>query len=86
MYRRFVNDKTLGATKGYLEIAKRYDMSPVTLAVAWSMHFDFVASTIIGARYASQLEESFKALDIKLSQEILNECDKVNSELLYPMG
>jgi len=86
MYRRFVNDKTLGATKGYLEIAKKYDMSPVTLAVAWSMHFDFVASTIIGARYASQLEESFKALDIKLSQEILNECDKVNSELLYPMG
>ena len=86
MYRRFVNDKTLGATKGYLEIAKRYDMSPVTLAVAWSMHFDFVASTIIGARYAAQLEESFKALDIKLSQEILNECDKVNSELLYPMG
>ena len=86
MSRRFVNDKTLGATKGYLEIAKRYDMSPVTLAVAWSMHFDFVASTIIGARYASQLEESFKALDIKLSQEILNECDKVNSELLYPMG
>ena len=86
MYHRFVNDKTLGATKGYLEIAKKYDMSPVTLAVAWSMHFDFVASTIIGARYASQLEESFKALDIKLSQEILNECDKVNSESLYPMG
>jgi len=86
MYRRFVNDKTLGATKGYLEIAKKYDMSPVTLAVAWSMHFDFVASTIIGARYATQLEESFKALDIKLSQEILNECDKVNSDLLYPMG
>lgn len=86
MYRRFVNDKTLGATKAYVEIAKKYNMSPVTLAVAWSMHFDFVASTIIGARYASQLEESFKALNIKLSEEILNECDRVNNELLYPMG
>ncbi|MBV5277809.1 MAG: aldo/keto reductase [Campylobacteraceae bacterium] len=86
MYKRFVNDKSLSATAKYLEIAKKYDMSPVTLAVAWSMNFDFVASTIIGARNAGQLDDSFKALDITLSREILNECDKVNSELLYPMG
>lgn len=86
MYHRFVNDKTISATAKYMEIAKKYGMSPVTLAVAWSMHFDFVASTIIGARYASQLEESFKAFEIKLSPEILNECGKVQKEILYPMG
>ena len=86
MYKRFVNDKTIGATAKYMEIAKRYGMSPVTLAVAWSMHFDFVASTIIGARYASQLEESFKAFEVKLTPEILNECGKVQKEILYPMG
>lgn len=86
MYKRFVNEKSLSATAKYLEIAKKYDMSPITLAVAWSMNFDFVASTIIGARNAGQLDDSFKALDITLSREILNECDKVNSELLYPMG
>ena len=86
MYRRFVNDKTLKATAKYLEIAKKYDMHPVTLAVSWSMHFDFVASTIIGARYANQLEVSFKALEINLSAEILNECEKVQKEILYPMG
>ncbi|MDD3342041.1 MAG: aldo/keto reductase [Sulfurospirillaceae bacterium] len=86
MYHRFVNDKTLAATGKYLEISKKYGMSPVTLAVAWSMHFDFVASTIIGARYASQLEESFKALETTLSQELLAECTKVQHEILYPMG
>ncbi len=86
MYHRFVNDKTLSATAKYLEIAKKYGMSPVTLAVAWSMHFDFVAATIIGARYASQLEESFKAFDVVLSKELLSECDKVHQEILYPMG
>ena len=86
MYKRFVNDKTIGATAKYMEIAKKYGMSPVTLAVAWSMHFDFVASTIIGARYASQLEESFKAFEVKLTPEILNECGKVQNEILYPMG
>ena len=50
------------------------------------MHFDFVASTIIGARYANQLEVSFKALEIKLSAEILREIETVQKEILYPMG
>ncbi|MDD4506351.1 MAG: aldo/keto reductase, partial [Sulfurospirillaceae bacterium] len=86
MYKRFVNDKTISATAQYMEIAKKYGMSPVTLAVAWSMHFDFVASTIIGARYASQLEESFKAFEVKLTPEILSECESVQKEILYPMG
>jgi aryl-alcohol dehydrogenase-like predicted oxidoreductase len=36
-------------------------MAPVTLATAWSMNFDFVASTIIGARTAAQLEDSLAA-------------------------
>lgn len=86
MAQRFVNEKTLNATAKYIELAKQYGMSPVTLAVAWSMHFDFVASTIIGARYASQLEESFKALEVKLTPELLRECEKVQKEILYPMG
>ncbi len=86
MAQRFVNEKTLGATAKYLDIAKRFEMSPVTLAVVWSIQFDFVASTIIGARYAHQLEESFKALEVKLSSEVLKECEKVQKEILYPMG
>ncbi|MBN1838756.1 MAG: aldo/keto reductase [Campylobacterales bacterium] len=86
MSQRFVNEKTLLATSKYMELAKKHGMSPVTLAVAWSMHFDFVASTIIGARYATQLEESFKALDITLSAEILREIETIQKEILYPMG
>lgn len=86
MYNRFVNEKTLSATAKYTALAKKYGMSPVSLAVAWSMHFDFVASTIIGARYAHQLDESFKALDVKLSTELLSECERIQKEILYPMG
>jgi aryl-alcohol dehydrogenase-like predicted oxidoreductase len=86
MYNRFVNEKTLAATAKYTALAKQYGMSPVTLAVAWSMQFDFVASTIIGARYASQLEESFKALDVTLSAEMLKACENIQKEILYPMG
>ncbi len=86
MASRFVNDGTLASTAKYIEIAKEAGMSPVTLATAWSMNFDFVASTIIGARTADQLEESLAALDVKLSDELMKQCDEVHKQILYPMG
>lgn len=86
MGERFVNDGTLASTARYMEIAKEAGMSPVTLATAWSMNFDFVASTIIGARTADQLDESLAALDVSLSSDIMNACDEVHKQYLYPMG
>jgi aryl-alcohol dehydrogenase-like predicted oxidoreductase len=83
---RFVNDKTIEATKKYLELAKQRDISIVTLAVAYSKHFDFVASTIIGARMLSQLDESFAALDFELDDELFLEIQNIQKEILYPMG
>lgn len=83
---RFVNEKTLEATLKYMEIAKRLDISPVTLAVAYSKQFDFVASTIIGARTASQLDASFAAFDVSLSDEIMKEIQDIQLDIMYPMG
>lgn len=86
MAERFVNEGTLASTALYQDIAKEAGISPVTLATAWSMHFDFVASTIIGARDAEQLDESLAALDITLSEDVLAQCDEVHRSLPYPMG
>lgn len=86
MGERFVNARTLASTARYLEIARQAGMAPVTLATAWSMHFDFVASTIIGARDADQLADSLAALDVTLTPEVLEACDAVHQDILYPMG
>ena len=86
MKKRFINDKTLAATARYMEIAQEHGMSVTTLATAWSKHWDFVASTIIGARTADQLDESLKALDMKLSDEIIEACKQVQKDIMYPMG
>ncbi|MDX4071384.1 aldo/keto reductase [Aliarcobacter skirrowii] len=86
MAHRFVNDKTLEATEKYLKLAKEYGVSPVTLAISYSKHFDFVASTIIGARKSEQLEDSFKAFDFKITPEILTKIEDIQKEILYPMG
>jgi aryl-alcohol dehydrogenase-like predicted oxidoreductase len=86
MSHRFVNDKTLATTEKYMELAHELGISPVTLAVAYSKHFDFVASTIIGARTADQLDASFDAFRVKLSDETLKEIKKIQDEIMYPMG
>jgi aryl-alcohol dehydrogenase-like predicted oxidoreductase len=50
------------------------------------MQHDFVASTIIGARTAEQLEDSLAALEVTLEDDVLRQCDAVHAENLYPMG
>lgn len=86
MANRFMNEKTLLSTQKYLTIAKEHSLDPVTMAIAWSKQFDFVASTIIGARTTEQLDASLAAMDLELSKEVLDACDKVHNEILYPMG
>lgn len=86
MANRFLNEKTLKSTKKYMEIASSINVAPATLAIAWSKQFDFVASTIVGANSKEQLKESLASMDLELSKEVLEECDKVHAEILYPMG
>ncbi|HFQ61631.1 MAG TPA: aldo/keto reductase [Epsilonproteobacteria bacterium] len=86
MATRFLNDKILASTAKYVTIAKEAGIHPVTLATAWSKQFSFVASTIIGATSAEQLDPILKAMDFTLSDDVLKACDKVHDEILYPMG
>ena len=86
MAQRFMNDRTLASTEQYLQIAQKAGIHPVSLAIAWSKQFDFVASTIMGVTTVEQLEPIFEAMDLLLSEEILAECDRVHEGILYPMG
>ena len=86
MAARFVNEKTLASTQKYLKIAHDAGLDPVTMATAWSKQFNFVASTIIGATKPEQLDATLAAMDLELSSDILEACDKVHEEILYPMG
>jgi aryl-alcohol dehydrogenase-like predicted oxidoreductase len=86
MAARFVNDKTLAATQKYLKIAHDAGLDPVTMAIAWSKQFDFVASTIIGARTPQQLDASLAAMELELGSDVLEACESVHEAILYPMG
>jgi aryl-alcohol dehydrogenase-like predicted oxidoreductase len=86
MAQRFVNDKSLASTARFVAIAAETGISPVTLATAWSMQHDFVASTIVGATREDQLDDIFAAADLTLSPEVMKQIDAVTREILYPMG
>lgn len=86
MARRFVSQKTIQATAEFLKIAKKHDLNPITMAIAWSIQHEFVASTIIGATKEKQLDETLAAIDLKLSTEVLDEIKQVQNQILYPMG
>lgn len=86
MAQRFANERSLASTQKYLKIAADAGLHPVTMATAWSKQFDFVASTIIGATTPEQLDATLAAMDLVLSDEVLQACDKVHQEILYPMG
>jgi len=86
MAKRFVNEKSLLATERFGAIAQEAGMSLVTMATAWSMQHDFVASTIVGATHENQLAEIFAAADLILSDEVMKKINAVSKEILYPMG
>ena len=86
MTKRFLNDKTRATTERIQNLAAEFDLSPVTLAVAWTLSRDFVGSTIIGATRVEQLDEALRASEVKLSSELLTKLDAISQDILYPMG
>ncbi|MFT7218434.1 MAG: aryl-alcohol dehydrogenase-like predicted oxidoreductase [Candidatus Azotimanducaceae bacterium] len=86
MAERFVNEKSLAATKAFMEIAEEIDLSTVTLATAWSNQHDFIAYSIVGATSTDQLEDIFAAADLTLTPETMKKIDAVSKEIMHPMG
>jgi aryl-alcohol dehydrogenase-like predicted oxidoreductase len=86
MAKRFINSKTIEATKRYMALAKELNISSVTLAIAWTLSFDFVASTLTSARESFQLDDVLRGVDFKMSSEALKAIETIQKEILYPMG
>ena len=86
MLRRFVNERSLESTKRFQGIAAEAGLPVVTLATAWSLQHDFVASTIVGATSAEQLPDILAAADVTLDPDVMAKIDAVSKEIPYPMG
>ena len=81
---RYSNKNSKNATIEYVEIAKKYNISPTQLALAFVNQQPFVASNIIGATNLSQLEENINSINITLDEEILSKIESIHSNQPNP--
>jgi aryl-alcohol dehydrogenase-like predicted oxidoreductase len=66
-------------------MARKREVSPAQIALAWILANEAVSSVIIGARKMPQLEDNLKAIDITLTAEEMTALDEVSKlPLPYP--
>ena len=62
----------------YVSLAKKYNIDPSALALAFVNSREFVTSTIIGATTMDQLKVDIGSIDLKLSEEVLKEIEAIH--------
>ncbi|XXG54290.1 hypothetical protein AAC387_Pa03g2212 [Persea americana] len=76
------NATVKSAAKAYLEIAEKYGIHPVSLAIAFVLKHPLVASAVFGATKPWQLREVVNSCKVNLTEDILTEIDQVHA--MYP--
>ena len=67
------------AISKYVELARKYNLTPAKIANAFVNDRPFVTSNIVGATSLNQLKENVDSINISLSQEIMDEIQKIHS-------
>ncbi len=79
---RYLKQNVNDAVVAYVSIARKYNLQPTQLALAFVRSRWFVSSTIIGATSLQQLQENINSVNVILNQDILAELDAVHTH--YP--
>ena len=75
--------RVLPATQGYIDIAKKHNLNPIHMALAWFKYRPFKAIPIFGATNLDQLRTIIDGIDVKLNKEILDDISEVHKA--HPM-
>ena len=64
--------------KQYVDLAKKYELDPAQMALAFVNSREFVTSNIIGATSLEQLKTDIGSIDVKLSEDVLQEIEQIH--------
>jgi aryl-alcohol dehydrogenase-like predicted oxidoreductase len=81
---RYETPNAAPAISAYVALARRFDLLPAQMALAFVLSRPFVTSAIIGASSVEQLKTNIAAKDLQLSEEIRREIDDINLIYTYP--
>lgn len=81
---RYSSDSCHLATKQYLDIAEKYNLSLAQMSLAFVNQQKFVTSSIIGATNMDQLKENIGSADVKLPKELIKEINAIQELVPNP--
>ena len=80
-----INTRSKRAVSGYLSIAKKYNINPVHMALAFCAEKPFMGSVIFGATKNKQLETILECLSLHLPIECTNDINSFHRSLPLPI-
>lgn len=81
-FQRYNKEQAQLAAQAYLDLARKYEISPTAMALAWINTRPFVTSNLIGATNLEQLAENIDSVNVKLSDELIEEINNIQRR--YP--
>ena len=77
-FTRYSDESTIEAVRKYVALARDHGMSPTELSLAFVNTRPFVTSNIIGATKMDQLKENIKSIEIKLSDQVIEQIEEIH--------
>jgi aryl-alcohol dehydrogenase-like predicted oxidoreductase len=83
-FTRYSGEQAQKAVAAYVDIARRHNLDPSQMALAFVRRQPFVASTLLGATTMEQLQANVESLHLELSEDVLAEIEAVHQVYTYP--
>ena len=82
--RRYRGPQAEAATAAYVALAREHGLDPAQMAIAFVASRPFVTSAIIGATAMAQLQTNVAAMEVTLSDAVLDGIEAVHKTYTYP--
>ncbi|MBE5253554.1 NADP(H)-dependent aldo-keto reductase [Mixta mediterraneensis] len=83
-FTRYSNKQSEKAVAEYVELAKKHQLDPSQMALAFVRQQPFVASTLLGATTLEQLKTNIDSFNLTLSAEVSEELEIIHQRYTYP--
>lgn len=83
-FSRYASDLAATPTAQYVAIARKHDLDPAQMALAYVNTRRFLTSTLIGATTMDQLKTNIGSANLSLSEEVMSEIEAVHKRQPNP--
>ena len=77
---RYTTPRGEAATAQYVDIARRHQLDPAQMALAWVNSRPFLTANIIGATSMQQLEDNLASEALTLSDEVIKDIEAIHAD------